>query len=179
MSEQAIKKAYRKLSMKYHPDKNKDPGAKDKFSEVSHAYEVLSDQEKRRIYDQQGEEGVKRHEQGQGGGGSNPFDMFSQFFGGRRGGGGGDNKGPEVKLDLEVSLKDLYLGKQVWTIACAYGGFLSRCLLADRLFVGRSKCSSSDSCCADSVAALARGIPVMSSAVTPVGGLVSGSCASK
>lgn len=99
--------------MKYHPDKNKDPGAKDKFSEVSHAYEVLSDTEKRRIYDQQGEEGVKRHEQGRGGGGSNPFDMFSQFFGGRRGGGEGENKGPEVKLDLEVSLKDLYLGKQV------------------------------------------------------------------
>jgi len=113
VSAQAIKKAYRKLSMKYHPDKNKDPGAKDKFSEVSTAYEVLSDTEKRRIYDQQGEEGVKRHEQGRGGGGSNPFDMFSQFFGGRRGGGDGENKGPEIKLDLEVTLKDLYLGKQV------------------------------------------------------------------
>ena len=85
--------------------------ASTKFAEISVAYEVLSDTEKRRIYDQQGEEGLKRHEQGRGGGGHNPFDMFAQFFGGG-GGGSKENKGPDVTIDLDVTLKDLYLGKQ-------------------------------------------------------------------
>lgn len=48
---------------RYHPDKNKDPAAKDKFTKVATAYEALSDPEKRRIYDQQGGAGLKRHEQ--------------------------------------------------------------------------------------------------------------------
>mmetsp|Transcript_18429 Transcript_18429/g.37599 ORF Transcript_18429/g.37599 Transcript_18429/m.37599 type:complete len:374 (-) Transcript_18429:46-1167(-) len=109
----AIKRAYRKLSLKYHPDKNKDPSAKEMFSEVSAAYEVLSDKEKRKIYDTQGEEGLKRHEQRGGRGGGNPFDMFSNMFGGRRGGGQDQDKGPDVNLDVEVTLQDLYLGKSI------------------------------------------------------------------
>lgn len=48
---------------RFHPDKNKDPSAKDKFTKVATAYEILSDPEKRRIYDMQGSEGLKRHEQ--------------------------------------------------------------------------------------------------------------------
>ena len=98
-----IKKAFKKLSLKYHPDKNKDnpKKAKEKFIKIANAYEVLSDDEKRKIYDQYGEEGVKANEQGGGAGAHyenmNLEDIFSQFFGG---GGfkfesnmGGGNKG--------------------------------------------------------------------------------------
>lgn len=85
-SDEDIKRAYRKLALKYHPDKNKSPDAEDKFKEVAEAYEVLSDKKKRDIYDQLGEEGLK-------GGGSaegrsfsysfhgDPRATFAQFFG--------------------------------------------------------------------------------------------------
>ena len=58
-SEEDIKKAYRKMALKYHPDKNKSAGAEEKFKEIAEAYEVLSDKKKREIYDQYGEEGLK------------------------------------------------------------------------------------------------------------------------
>ncbi|ORY03013.1 heat shock protein DnaJ family protein [Basidiobolus meristosporus CBS 931.73] len=110
-----VKKAYRKLSKQYHPDKNPgDKEASKKFMELNEAYEALSDDEKRRIYDRYGEEGLKQEQQG---GGHNPFDFFSQFFGG--GGSRSNNgdffhtperRGPSINMDLEVDLKDLYLG---------------------------------------------------------------------
>ncbi|KAI9335889.1 hypothetical protein BDR26DRAFT_516089 [Obelidium mucronatum] len=109
-----IKKAYKQLSMKYHPDKNpNNKEAEQKFMELANAYEVLSDDEKRRIYDQYGEEGLSGNNQNNF---HNPFDIFSQFgFGG--GGGGGrqqqERKGPEVTMQLQVSLEEIFNGEQI------------------------------------------------------------------
>merc|ERR1712166_15692 len=97
-----IKKAYRKLAVKHHPDKGGDP---DTFKEISKAYDIVGDEEKRTQYDQFGEEGV-----GQGGGGGQDiFDMFG-------GGGGrrqqrGQKKGKSEVQPLNVTLEDLYNGK--------------------------------------------------------------------
>jgi DnaJ-class molecular chaperone len=81
-----IKKAYRKLALKYHPDKNKTPEAEEKFKEIAEAYDVLSDKKKRDIYDQVGEEGLKSGSTGQGPGcqyhfHGDPRATFTQFFG--------------------------------------------------------------------------------------------------
>lgn len=82
-----IKSAYRKLARNYHPDVNKDPGAEQKFKEISNAYEVLSDDEKRSIYDKYGETGLKGVGAGMGDF-SNPFDLFESLFEGMGGMGG-------------------------------------------------------------------------------------------
>lgn len=91
-AEDEIKKAYRKLALKYHPDKNKTAEAEEKFKEVAEAYEVLSDKKKKEIYDQYGEEGLKGGIGGGGGSGGagpnftytfhgDPRATFAQFFG--------------------------------------------------------------------------------------------------
>ncbi|GAU36341.1 hypothetical protein TSUD_321800 [Trifolium subterraneum] len=80
-----IKTAYRKLARNYHPDVNKEPGAEEKFKEISNAYEVLSDDEKRSIYDKYGEAGLKGQGMGMGDF-SNPFDLFETLFEGMGGG---------------------------------------------------------------------------------------------
>ncbi|OQR81753.1 hypothetical protein THRCLA_11437, partial [Thraustotheca clavata] len=105
-SEAEIKKAFRKLALKNHPDKGGDP---ELFKDITVAYEVLSDPEKRELYDQYGEEGL----QGGGGGGAGA-DIFSQMFGGRGGGRPrGPQKGEDLTHPLKVSLEDLYNGKTV------------------------------------------------------------------
>ncbi|KAF7312295.1 Chaperone protein DnaJ [Mycena indigotica] len=109
-SDKDIRHAYKKLSRKFHPDKNKDPGAEDRFVEIAHAYEVLSDPKKREIYDRHGEEGLKAHESGQHH--ANPFDMFSNFFG------GGHHqqqarRGPSSVTEFEVELSDIYKGANI------------------------------------------------------------------
>ncbi|CAN1251800.1 DnaJ protein homolog ANJ1 [Linum perenne] len=110
-SPEDLKKAYRKAAIKNHPDKGGDP---EKFKELAQAYEVLSDPEKREIYDQYGEDALKEG-MGGGGGGHNPFDIFESFFGGGFGGGGSSRgrrqrRGEDVVHPLKVSLEDLYLG---------------------------------------------------------------------
>ena len=78
-TDKEIKRAYRKAALKYHPDKNKgDKKAEEKFQKISEAYEVLHDSEKRKQYDTYGKDGMKRGHTG-----SNPFDIFEQFFGGQ------------------------------------------------------------------------------------------------
>ncbi|EPQ58749.1 hypothetical protein GLOTRDRAFT_35434, partial [Gloeophyllum trabeum ATCC 11539] len=110
-SEADLKKAYRKKALRLHPDKGGDP---ELFKEVTHAYEVLSDPQKRSIYDARGEAGLS--ESG-GMGGMDPQDLFSQLFGGGGffGGGPSRSSGPRKSKDLvhrvHVSLEDLYKGK--------------------------------------------------------------------
>ena len=87
-SEDEIKKAYRKLAVKYHPDKNPgDKEAEEKFKEISGAFEVLKDRDKRRKYDQFGHDAFRGG--GAASGGVDPFDLFRDVFGGGGGGGGG------------------------------------------------------------------------------------------
>ncbi|KAF7414954.1 hypothetical protein HZH68_003443 [Vespula germanica] len=109
-SPEDLKKAYRKLALKYHPDKNPNEG--ERFKQISQAYEVLSNPEKKRIYDQGGEQALK--EGGMGGNGfSSPMDIFDMFFGGAFGGRGGrrrERKGQDVIHQLSVSLEELYNG---------------------------------------------------------------------
>ncbi|XP_056264874.1 dnaJ homolog subfamily B member 1b [Pseudoliparis swirei] len=114
-SEDDIKKAYRKQALRFHPDKNKSAGAEDKFKEIAEAYDVLSDEKKKDIYDRFGEEGLK------GGGGppgnnggcpgnfsysfqGDPHVIFSQFFGGRNPFEqlfGGRNGGMDEQMDTD------------------------------------------------------------------------------
>ncbi|KAK6114872.1 hypothetical protein DH2020_007141 [Rehmannia glutinosa] len=86
-SKSEIKSAYRKLARSYHPDVNKESGAEEKFKEISNAYEALSDDEKRSIYDRYGEAGLKGAGMGTGDF-SNPFDLFESLFEGMGGMGG-------------------------------------------------------------------------------------------
>ncbi|KPI89555.1 putative DnaJ protein [Leptomonas seymouri] len=107
--ENEIKRSYRKLALKYHPDKNTgDEAAADMFKKVSNAYEVLSDPEKRQVYDKYGKQGLEG-DMGEGGGFHDASDIFSMFFGGgtrER----GEPKPKDIVHELEVKLDDLYNG---------------------------------------------------------------------
>lgn len=124
--DKAIKKAYRRLAMKYHPDRNPDdPAADEKFKEATEAYEVLSDEDKRAAYDRYGHDGVDPSMGGAGGfsGGGASFqdifgDVFGDIFGGGAGGGGrgGANspqRGADLRYQLDLDLEDAVRGTSV------------------------------------------------------------------
>ena len=103
-SQNEIKKAFRKLALKAHPDKGGDP---ELFKEISVAYEVLSDPEKRKMYDKYGEEGLR-----EGAGGSGFGDIFEMFgMGGRGQKDRGPKKGKSVMHPVKATLEDLFHGK--------------------------------------------------------------------
>lgn len=115
-----IKKAYRTKAKALHPDRNQDDrNANEKFQDLGAAYEVLSDEDKRKLYDRCGEECVNK-EGGGGGGGGDPFSSFfgdfggfGDFFGGGGHGGGRGSetpRGADIVMDLWVSLEELYVG---------------------------------------------------------------------
>ncbi len=126
-----IKKAYRKLAVKYHPDKNPDnKEAEEKFKEISAAYEVLGDADKRARYDQVGHDAFTRKGGGGfgGAGGFDPFDIFAQAFGGGGGGGGifdsffggggsgrsrtGPAQGNDLRYDMELTFDEAVFGAE-------------------------------------------------------------------
>ncbi len=118
-SEEDIKKAYRRMAMKYHPDRNPDnPKAEESFKEAKEAYEILSDGQKRAAYDQYGHAGVDQQAgMGAGMGGFGGFadtfsDIFGDIFGGGRGGRGGVYRGADLRYNLEISLEEAARGTE-------------------------------------------------------------------
>lgn len=118
-----LKKAYRRVAMKHHPDRNPgDKASEDKFKEASEAYEVLSDDQKRAAYDQFGHAGVDQSGGMGGGAGAGGFgsfsdifgDVFGDIFGGGAGRGrGGASRGADLRYNLELSLEDAVKGTSV------------------------------------------------------------------
>ena len=130
-----IKNAYRKLALQYHPDRNKTPGAEERFKEISEAYAVLSDDDKRKRYDTYGHVGTEEVFRGSEANFEEIFkdmgfggvrDIFEQFFGSRGGFGrgssdpfgfgfgfgGGRQKGRDILYDIDLSLEDVLKGKK-------------------------------------------------------------------
>jgi molecular chaperone DnaJ len=113
-----IKSSYRKLAMRWHPDKNPgDAAAEAQFKAISEAYDILKDPQKRAAYDQYGKAAFQN---GGGGGGGDPFggfsdifeDIFGQFTGGGRGRQRGPQRGADLRYDMDISLEDAFHGKK-------------------------------------------------------------------
>src|SRR6476620_6100461 len=132
-SQADLKKAYRRLAQQFHPDKNPDDkSAEEKFKEAANAYQILSDDEQRALYDRYGFDGLRR---GGGGGGGPGFsnvedifsafgDLFGDFFGGRASGGKRQPRGADLRVDLQLTFAEAVHGctkevKVTRAIACA------------------------------------------------------------
>jgi molecular chaperone DnaJ len=126
-SQEELKKAYRRLAMKWHPDQNKDnPEAEAKFKEINEAYDVLKDEQKRAAYDRFGEAAFQQGGMGARGGGGAGFggggfggaftdifeDMFGDIMGGRQQSRTGPARGSDMQYTMEISLEEAYAGKE-------------------------------------------------------------------
>ena len=124
-SGEEIKRAYRKLAVKFHPDKNPDDAhAEEKFKELGEAYDVLMDEEKRAAYDRYGHAAFSQGMGGRGGGFHDPFDIFREVFGGGAGGGifetffggggstdrEGRQRGSDLRYDMQITLEEAAFG---------------------------------------------------------------------
>ncbi|KAL8127715.1 hypothetical protein AgCh_014583 [Apium graveolens] len=142
VTQDELKKAYRKAAIKNHPDKG---GDSDKFKEISHAYEVLSDPEKREIYDQYGEDALK---EGMGGPGEmhDPVEMFHSFFNGASPFGHGNGRvqrqkrGEDVVHPLKISLEDMYSGTSK-KLSLSHNVICSKCKCKGSKSGASMKCS--------------------------------------
>ena len=125
-TEDEVKRSYRKLAVKYHPDKNPDdPHSEEKFKELGEAYDVLFDADKRAAYDRFGHAAFAQGMPGRGGGFHDPFDIFREVFGGGGGGGGifetffgggatadreGRQRGSDLRYDMQITLEEAAFG---------------------------------------------------------------------
>ncbi|HEY2139930.1 MAG TPA: molecular chaperone DnaJ [Chthoniobacterales bacterium] len=123
-TEEEVKRSYRKLAVKYHPDKNPDdPHAEEKFKELGEAYDVLIDADKRAAYDRFGHAAFAQGTPGRGGGFHDPFDIFREVFGGGGGGGifetffggatadrEGRQRGSDLRYDMQITLEEAAFG---------------------------------------------------------------------
>jgi len=125
-TEEEVKRSYRKLAVKFHPDKNPDdPHAEEQFKELGEAYDVLMDPDKRAAYDRFGHAAFAQGTAGRGGGFHDPFDIFREVFGGGGGGGGifesffgggatmdreGRQRGSDLRYDMQITLEEAAFG---------------------------------------------------------------------
>jgi molecular chaperone DnaJ len=116
----ALKKAYRKLAMQYHPDRNQgNDEAEHRFKEINEAYDILRDEQKRAAYDRYGHAAFENGNGGMGGGGfsegsfANIFDdLFGDFMGGGQRGSGRNTRGADLRYNMEITLEEAFAGKQ-------------------------------------------------------------------
>ena len=116
-TEEEIKKAFRQQALKYHPDRNQEPGADAKFKEINEAYQVLSDPEKRKLYDQYGYDGLKNAASGMGGfsgfedlGGFGS--IFDAFFGGSSNSDTQSSSGSDLEIPVIISFEESAFGTE-------------------------------------------------------------------